>query len=505
VAEARAASAAHGARAGRAAEVLRCAVAVVGAGPAGIAAAVTAAEAGADVVLVDMTARPGGQVWRHADGAARGSAAALPRPARRWLARLDRSAVQVLAGWTVVDAWQQSDDGTAAVPAGPPSGAALSATPAASAPTPCLVLERGDAVLTVMADALVLATGARERFLPFDGWTLPGVFGIGGVQALLRSGLDVAGRRVVVAGSGPLLLPAAAAMARAGAEVVEVAEQAPAQRVMRFAASLWRSPLKLAYAAACRGAFAHGRYRAGTWVAQALPGRHHAHSSGRSAHTAGDDALAAVVLTDGRRVRTVSCDVLCTGYGLVPETALARLLGCALDDGCVAVDDGQRTTVPGVLCAGEPTGVDGMDGAIIEGRIAGIAAAGGEPAPRLVQARRRSRGFGLLLEETFAPRAELQRRVAADTIVCRCEDVRHGAIAACGSAREAKLVTRAGMGPCQGRVCGPATEFLFGWTGDTVRTPLLPARISTLIHGWGALTHGMATGEPARRMDDDEA
>jgi D-hydroxyproline dehydrogenase subunit alpha len=498
VAETHAAIAAHGATAGLAADALRCAVAVVGAGPAGIAAAVTAAEAGADVVLVDMTTRPGGQVWRQAGGLPRRGGAGLPRPARQWLARLERSAVQVLAGWTVVDAWQPSDDGTAATPTGPLPGAALSATPAVSAPASLLVLERGNAVRIVLADTIVLATGARERFLPFPGWTLPGVFGIGGMQALLRSGMDVTGRRVVIAGSGPLLLPVAAALARSGAHVVEVAEQAPAERVLGFAASLWSSPLKLAYAAACRGAFARARYRTGTWVAQALHGGDHAGASGDHAQAAGDGALAAVVLTDGRHVRTVPCDVLCTGYGLVPETALPRLLGCALDDGCVAVDDAMRTTVPGVLCAGEPTGVDGVDGAIGEGRIAGIVAAGGQPALRLVEARRRSRAFGQLLAGAFAPRPELRRRVTADTIVCRCEDVRHGAIAACGGAREAKLVTRSGMGPCQGRVCGPATEFLFGWSADTVRVPVLPARIATLIHG-------SAAGGPARREDDDEA
>ena len=184
-------------------------VAVVGLGPAGVAAAVRAAEVGARVVALDEAHAPGGQIWRHRE-ASRG---ALPAQARRWIGRLLKlpaSRCRVLQGATVVDA-----------------------------PAPGVLLAvAGEIPLRIDATATILATGARERFLPFPGWTLPGVLGVGGAQALVKSGASVRGLRVVIAGSGPLLLPVAATWARAGARVLCVAEQASFARVARFTAAL---------------------------------------------------------------------------------------------------------------------------------------------------------------------------------------------------------------------------------------------------------------------------
>jgi len=184
-------------------------VVVVGGGPAGIAAAVHAAEAGARTLLVDEHARPGGQIWRH-----RGQP---PPSARRWLERFARSGAAVLRGATVVDA-----DGRE------------------------LLVEHEGRGRRVAFERLVLATGARELFLPFPGWTLPGVVGAGGAQALLKAGARFDGTRVVVAGSGPLLLAVAAALKQEGARVVGIAEQAPLSRLAAFGASLWREPRKVA-------------------------------------------------------------------------------------------------------------------------------------------------------------------------------------------------------------------------------------------------------------------
>lgn len=419
-----------------------CDVVVIGAGPAGIATAVAAAAAGRRVTVLDEARHPGGQIWRHT------GRAGLPPGARRWLARFDASGARLIDGCSVVDAFR--DDGV----------------------RHCIVAERDGTALTVRAASVVIATGARERFLPFPGWTLPGVIGVGGAQALLRSGLDVAGRRVVVAGTGPLLLPAAATLMRHGARVIEVAEQADSHSIIRFAAGLWSRPLRLLQAARYRAAFGRARYAAGTWITRADAG------------TGG--ALHEVVLTDGRRSRTVQCDLLCIGDALVPATELGRLLGCRLDGDRIAADAETRASVPGVFCAGEVAGIRGVDAALTDGTIAGIVATGGRPADRLLRTRRRHAAFGRALETTFALRSELRARVAAETIVCRCEDVRLAAIQACGSAREAKLATRAGMGACQGRVCGPALQFLQGWPPDTVRPPLLPATIATLIHAGSA-------------------
>jgi NADPH-dependent 2,4-dienoyl-CoA reductase/sulfur reductase-like enzyme len=287
---------------------------------------------------------------------------------------------------------------------------------------------------------------------------------VGAAQALLKAGARFAGRRVVVAGSGPLLLPVAAVLTHAGARLSVVAEQAPASSVARFAASLWRWPGRWWQAARYRASFLRARYRPGAWVVRA----------------AGDHAVREVTLTDGGRTWTEPCDALCVGYGLVPATELARLLGCDVTDGQVAVDASQRTTRPGVYCAGEPTGIAGLEASLVEGAIAGLAATGRAATPALDAARAGQRRFADRLRNAFALRAELRELPGPDTIVCRCEDVRYGRFQPDWSTRQAKLYTRAGMGPCQGRVCGAALEFLLGYGADTVRLPVAPARVGTL-------------------------
>ncbi len=440
-------------------------VAVVGAGPAGIAAATAAAEAGRAALLLDAAPRPGGQIWRHHHRAT------LPRAARRALERLERSGARVLCGASVVDA--EAEAGAACVRLRVETEAAGACfrlrveADAAASPPDAAASPAGDGAVSLAAARVVLATGARERFLPFPGWTLPGVTGLGGAQALLKSGLDVAGWRVVVAGTGPLLLPVAAALARGGARVAFVAEQAPRGAVVRFAARLWRTPATLARAAALRAGFASARYRAGTWVSAAR----------------GEESVRWATLTDGRRSRDVPCDLLAVGYGLVGADELPRRLGCAVTaDGRVAVDRLQRTSVDGVYCAGDASAVAGAEAALLEGRIAGLAAAG-DDAAALALAPRHARfdRFAARLEAGFRLRPELRELGAADTVVCRCEDVPLGRIDAAWSMRQAKLYTRAGMGPCQGRVCGPALRFLFDAGPDSVRAPIFPARIASLI------------------------
>jgi NADPH-dependent 2,4-dienoyl-CoA reductase/sulfur reductase-like enzyme len=412
-------------------------LAVIGAGPAGIASATRAAEAGLDVLLLESAPRPGGQIWRHR------SPSELPASARHWLARLGRSRARLLCGTTVVDA------------AVSPDGAPFH-----------LSAEQNGAPLAIRARRLILATGARERFLPFPGWTLPGVFGVGGAQALLKSGMAVAGKRVVVAGTGPLLLAVGAALARAGAELALVAEQAPLPALLRFAASLWRAPGRALQGGRYRASLGGARYAAGCWVLRA----------------AGDDRVREVTLTDGRRTWTEPCDLLCTGYGLVPNLELPHLLGCATENGVVRVNDVQETTVPGVFSAGEPTGIAGVDAALVEGEIAALTAAElSTEAARLFPARAHEHAFARRLERAFALRGELRALPDAETIVCRCEDVTRGQLDAAWCFRQAKLYTRIGMGPCQARVCGPALEYLFGWSTDSPRIPVAPTSVGALV------------------------
>ncbi len=406
-------------------------VLVVGAGPAGLAAAVSASEGGRRVGLVDDNPDLGGQIWRGERPAPTGPVAAS------WFRRAREAGFEALMGTRVVDR------------AGPGS----------------LLAESDGRPVELAYRALVLATGARELFLPFPGWTLPNVVGAGGLQALVKAGLPIAGKAVVVAGSGPLLLAVAASLRKRGAIVRSIAEQAPRGRLLRFGLGLWTEPGKLCQAVRLRIGLGGVPYRAGWWPAEAL----------------GDGAVRAVTLTDGRATRTEDCDYLACGFGLVPNLELPAILGCAFGTASTLVDDRQRTTVPDVYCAGEATGIGGLDAALLEGEIAGLAASGRPDGARaLFRARDRARQFARSMEAAFAPRDELRRLARPDTIVCRCEDVTAGALAGRTSWVDAKLQTRCGMGPCQGRICGGATGFLYGWPRGSIRPPIFPVGVASL-------------------------
>ena len=315
----------------------------------------------------------------------------------------------------------------------------------------------------VVANKIILATGATERFFPFPGWTLPGVVGAGGLQAMVKSGLDVRGARVLVAGSGPLLLAVAAGLRQRGAQVLAVAEQAS---LPQLRASGWRP------SAAAR------RVRART---ARVAARHAVLAVHRSLRASGEGRLERVQM-GGLVRRNVSCDWLAVGFGLVPETRTAALFGCALDGGRGEGGGLAADLQPGIYAAGELTGIGGVDQARLEGSMAGYAATGQVGRLRDLPAQlERARRFQASLSRRFALRPFLRTLPEADTLVCRCEDVSHAALQACTSWTEAKLQTRCGMGTCQGRVCGPAAETLYGWTFAGVRPPLLPLPLSDLL------------------------
>lgn len=412
-------------------------VLVIGAGPAGIAAACAAAESDARVGIVDDNPAAGGQIWR-------GGAEHSPsKEASEWHARLARANVSFIYGAKVV----------------------------ARESAEVLVAETWERTLKLKFAKLVIATGARERFLPFPGWTLPGVMGAGGLQALVKSGLFVAGKRVVIAGSGPLLLAVAEYLRRAGAKIILIAEQAPAGRVRGFAARLFFHPAKVWQAIRLRRALGGIPYRFGTWPVAA----------------GGSEKLEWVEVVHGGTKTRVVCDYLACGFNLVPNLELAELLGCEIEDGFVRVNEMQGTSAPGIFCAGEPVGIGGVQSALIEGQIAGFAAAGNVGKARgLFSERAAARKFTGLLARTFALRDELRSLAGPETLVCRCEDVSHARLAKYSDWRSAKLQTRCGMGACQGRVCGAAVEFIFGWSAESVRPPIFPARVESLMSSAGA-------------------
>ena len=404
---------------------------VLGAGPAGIAAAVTAAENGRSVGLVDDNPAPGGQIWR--------AGGPMPQAARAWIGRLENSAVERVQGWRAFDF---------------PGPHTVRAERTGSAEHADLRFEK-----------LILATGARERFLPFPGWTLPNVMGAGGLDAMVRGGLPIEGKRVVVAGTGPLLLAVAAHLAHQGARILEICEQAPAAQMLPLAAQVARQPGKLRQGAQYRWATRYSPYRT--------------NCRPLSAH--GDSRLRSVALRQGAKQWVVECDYLACGFHLLPNTELAELLGCRLEDGFVATDELLQTSVENVACAGEPTGIGGVELSLLEGRIAALAACGRQQEARpLIPERSRSMSFVRALRHACALAPQLREIAAGDTIVCRCEDVPLSALRGYAGWRDAKLHTRCGMGPCQGRICGGAVEFLFGWRAESVRPPLFPALVGSL-------------------------
>lgn len=407
-------------------------VLVVGGGPAGLSAAVRAVECGKRAAIVDDNLTLGGQIWRGSPAGNPGLVESF-EPLRRVL-----SDIIVLSGKRVFEN-----------------------------PAPGILLAEGaEGVSELRYKKLILATGARERFLPFPGWTLPNVMGAGGLQAMVKSGLPISGKRVVVAGSGPLLLAVAAYLREHGAKVVLIAEQASWSGLAAFGLKLASYGKKIQEAFQLRKKLAGIPFGANSWPVSAQ----------------GSERVQSVTVSRSGRLQEIACEYLACGFHLVPNVELPVLMGCALDEGNVKVDALQETTVPGVFCAGEPIGIGGVESATVEGAIAGLAASGRPPAAGsdLFRERAKARRFARMLEQTFALRSELKQLATSNTMVCRCEDVTYSRLERHASWRAAKLHTRCGMGPCQGRICGPAVKFLFDWNADSVRPPIFPARVESL-------------------------
>ncbi|MFJ6614930.1 FAD-dependent oxidoreductase [Streptomyces sp. NPDC091289] len=446
---------------------------VVGAGPAGMAAAATALDGGLRVALVDSGAAPGGQFWRHPP---RHAQETLPtadlhhdlrtyRALRATLSAHERTGRLTLLlnhhVWTTA----REDDGFT-----------IHAVDRTRAPEERAVVLR--------APALLVATGAYDRQLPFPGWDLPGVLTAGGLQALLKGGGVVAGRRVVLGGTGPFLLPVAAALAARGAEVVAVCEAASPSAWLRRPVPLLRNPAKWAEAAGYAGTLA--RHRVPVRTRTAIIG---AEAETEKEGKEGQGGRVAVVRTasldaDGRPLpgteRRIEADTVGVGWGFVPQLDLLLPLGCELADAgdgttAAAVDDGQRTTVPGLYAAGETCGVGGAALAVSEGRVAAVSVLTDLPVPGRPNARRaaaerravaRHRTFARAMAQAHPLPPAWPAWLTDDTTVCRCEEVTAGAVRtacaddAASDHRQVKQLTRAGMGWCQGRMCGPAVHCL---------------------------------------------
>lgn len=412
-------------------------VVVVGGGPAGMAAARTLVEAGLRPLVLDKGPRPGGRKWQKP--ATAGFERRLPghdpdlaeRAIAEFLGMIDR--IDWYPGTTVLDAtrdrlWALGSDGV------------IDQTP---------------------WDALLVATGALDRVVPLPGWTLPGVYTLGGAQAALKVHGCAVGRRVAFLGTGPLLWLAAAQHLTAGAEVALVADTSHRLGALAALPDLLSAPQRLALGLAC---FRIVR-RAGVPIRLGV----------RAAIVEGNETVRGISVESRGGRRHFACDAVAMGFGLVPQTQLLDLLDVPFDLEPTSglwlprTDRSGRTPVPRVYAAGDGARVLGGEAARLSGERAALAIledlgrpTDPERAARLERELARQERFARGLARAFPFPAELEARTDEDTVVCRCEGVTAGAIASAVRAfgrhdvNAVKALTRCGMGRCQGRLCGLA-------------------------------------------------
>ena len=455
-----------------------CDVLVIGAGPAGAEAALSAAGCGLRVVLVDEAPSVGGQVYRAPPSTFSGLRATPESRAGDILRRrLAQSTVDAHFGHTV---WSVSPDLRVD---------ALSE----------------DGPVSWNARKIIVATGAQERVVPFPGWTLPGIVGLAGATILLKSQRILPGRRTLVAGQGPLLLAVAAGILKAGGTVAGVVDLASRGEWLAQSPMLLTRP-----DLAARGA---------RWLARLLGARvplFYRHAIRRAVKRDENEIKVTIGPVDrsgcliAGKEQTFAVDAIAVGNGLVASTDVTRLLRAdhafeeARGGWVPRIDADFRTSIAGLYAVGDGTGIAGAAAAALNGRLAGLVAAGDlgaltrEAYESQSAALRRSANqalrFGGAMARLMALRPGQIKSIAEDAIVCRCEDVtrRDIDLAFADGARsvnQIKAWTRCGMGPCQGRICGDiASALLAQATGQhprsgmfTGRTPFRPLPLVQLL------------------------
>jgi NADPH-dependent 2,4-dienoyl-CoA reductase/sulfur reductase-like enzyme len=418
-------------------------VAVVGAGPAGLRAAFALAQAGLRPVLIDESQRVGGQIYRQPP-------AAKQRPPEKIYGFDAAKATALFDGFAALREQIDYRPNTLVWQA---EGRTLH------------LLAEGERADSLSFDAIILATGAAERVLPFNGWTLPGVFTLGAAQIALKAQSALLGPRIVLAGGGPLLYLVAWQYMKAGAQVQAVLDAAP-----RFAPLQALPKLLARPAMAAKGAL---------YLAQLQLAGVPIHRGVRLLRAEGDAAVHRIVWSKRGETFSTACDAVAFGHGLRSESQLADLLGCAfewsaLDQAWIPQRDAaMRSSVPQVYLAGDGSGIGGADAAEVAGERAALSALAdlgqsinSARATELEQAMHAQRRFRQGIETLSPPPADWVKHVDDALIVCRCEEITAGELRSC--VRETgtcemnrlKALTRIGMGRCQGRMCSAAAARL---------------------------------------------
>jgi thioredoxin reductase/bacterioferritin-associated ferredoxin len=416
---------------------------VVGGGPAGVEAALEASRHGLTVTLMDEAPQAGGQVYRAPPRAFSGDLARKADPIGiRLRQRLEQSRVTTLFDHTV---WSVSPGFR--VDALGPAG-----------------------LVSHSVRAVIAATGAQERVVPFPGWTLPQVVGLAGATIMLKSQGILPGQLTLVAGQGPLLLAVAIGILKAGGRVAAIVDLASrAEWLADWPALVSRPDLALrglGWQARLRLAGVPILYRHAIRLVEEV-------GDGEVQVTVGPVTADGMPLDDSERIFQV--DAVAVGNGLTASTDITRLLRAAhhfdpLRGGWVPVLDGDyRSTIPGLYVAGDGAGLAGAAAAACDGRLAGLVAARDlgalsevdfdKAAAPLRRRARRARRFGTAMARLMVLRPTQVQAIPPETVLCRCEDVTRADItaAAAEGARtlnQLKAWTRCGMGPCQGRICG---------------------------------------------------
>ena len=438
-------------------------IAIVGAGPAGLSAAIAAAELGLKVTLIDAYRQAGGQYFKQMPPEFSVTPPSKQqKQAESIFGCLSHPNITLLTGTQV---WGIYEGNLLAL-----FGPQVPSQPVGTAEAVTTNRER------LQAQAVILATGAYDRPAAFPGWTLPGVMSAGAAQTMLKSQHVLPGRRVLLAGSGPLPVALAASLLWAGAEVIALLEGS--SQVSRFKphrlAAMWGQWPRLTEAAQYIRTLLRARvpYRLGWGVVKAL---------GTESGSV-EGAVIAKLDSNWRPIpgseEIVNCDTICLGYGFIPSTELSRLAGAQhsyqprLGGWLPLRDQFMQTAIPGLYAAGDGAGIGGAPQATIEGRIAAIAAAHRGVSQQLTNAEltdllstelsalRREKRFQRLYGELFTPGPGLDELATEETIICRCETIRlaqvQEAIAlGADTVTAVKNLTRTGMGECQGRLCGP--------------------------------------------------